>query len=387
MLMALLFSGGFLSNLLPTDPVLKPEARAVFDTDLPSGAVYTGPPRVDFPVIPLQVWGLRYALDVVISTTNPAWDMHEYARIDLPQGPLWIAKDATAEKVQIIVAPVDQISTWVPEIPVQRIQGPVTATQSLSGKWSTFHFAYQNPLGQPVDVTVTGKIPTKANPHRNGNTMGHSRNNLAALLDLYLFGPAKKVEMTIDGEAQKIKRVGGLVPMKFLLAQVQGGLAIAEADQLAQEGGGLQLERPGGAELSWPTHSIEHWVEDQGWLSSDNGITKLSYRYVNGELVEAQVLQAGDPTPVTHIRFSPALPDVRRPFTGEIHSQFVVDINGQKAHGIGEVVSSWRDATTFILDVRPTAPHWFADRPLQTTLLYGPDRVHLSTIRVPMVSE
>ena len=55
-----------LRDLLPTDPVLEPAQRALFDHFVPSTAVYQGPPRVDFPVLPVQVFGVRYALDVVL---------------------------------------------------------------------------------------------------------------------------------------------------------------------------------------------------------------------------------------------------------------------------------------------------------------------------------
>ena len=109
-----------LSELLPGDPVLEPWERAAFDLPMPSGAVYQGPPRVNHPVLPVQIWGLRYALDVVLRTTSEQWDMHEIARIDLPDRSIWVAKDASAEKVQTIVANIPDIQSWVPEVPVQR---------------------------------------------------------------------------------------------------------------------------------------------------------------------------------------------------------------------------------------------------------------------------
>ena len=61
--LTLLLAGCGLSKMLPGPPVLSAAERATFDAVLPSGAAYTGPARVAAPVLPLQVWGLRYGLD------------------------------------------------------------------------------------------------------------------------------------------------------------------------------------------------------------------------------------------------------------------------------------------------------------------------------------
>ena len=140
-------------------------------------------------VIPLQVWGLRYALDVVLETEHPDWIMHEYARIDIPDPssgaatPIWIAKDASTDFVQTITAGVTDIRSWVPEIPVPRNAGAVTVTDHSEGAVADLRFQYTNPRGEAVDAHYRGAMPTEPAKPRNGNTMGHSRPSLAALLD------------------------------------------------------------------------------------------------------------------------------------------------------------------------------------------------------------
>jgi hypothetical protein len=375
-----------LSELLPSDPVVVGSERDNFDQLQSAGVIYTGAPKVPFPVIPLQVWGLKYGLDVVLRTTDPEWDMHEYARIDLPSGSIWVAKDADSSRILTITAPIDGITSWVPEAPVDRVEGALEVVDASEGENVDLSFRYTNPKSQPVEVHVTGKLPKKPASKRNGNTMGHSRNSVAALLDLYLFGPAKTAEIKIDGEEKKIKRVFGLYPMQILLAQTQGGVAIADAHMAASPEGFL-LTRPGPAGglggAGWPTQATEHWaVAEDGTASTANPVTRLVYRFVNGELVSASVFQAGDPVPVTHLAFRPAIPDLRRPFAGVATSRFAVDISGQKGHGLGQVNTSWVDANTVRIDFIPLAPRWFADRPMQGTLRYLEDGVDFSMVRV-----
>jgi hypothetical protein len=363
-----------LSELLPGDPVLEPWERAAFDLPHPSGAVYQGPPRVDHPVLPVQIWGLRYALDVVLRTTSDQWDMHELARIDLPDRSLWVAKDANTDRVQTIVADIPFIQSWVPEVPVERFSRPLIVDDQSTADWLDLSFSYRNPDDQQVDIHVEGKPPTKPSPHRNGNTMGHSRDSVAALLDLHLFGRAKTATVSYDGVPAKIKKVAGVYPMQILLAQTQGGFAVANAI-LRPAPSGFLLQRPSTTE-PWPTRSEEDWIMgEDGWLTHASSITTQRYHYQNGELDRALVLQAGQDTPVTEVLFQPSVPDLRRPFTGEYVSRFVVDIAGQKAHGIGELHCRWVDSNTVEVDMIPQQPRWFADRPMRTFIRYTPQGV------------
>lgn len=363
--------------------MVSPAERSGFEAPAPASVVYTGPPMVPWPVIPLQVWGLRYALDVVLETDHPDWIMHEYARIDLPSGPLWIAKDASPDGLQTITADVPAIRAWVPEVPVPRREGPLTVVDHSSPTEEDVRLSYTNPAGEAVEVHYTGRVPTRPAQPRNGNTMGHSRQSLAALLDLYLYQPGGTVEMSIGGQARKVRRLLGLYPMKFLLAQTQGGVAIATYRQSASTEGAFQLDRPGDSP-DWPTTAREVWTAeaDPTWVRRDGPVTTLRYHFLAGELDQAQVWQAGDTTrPIVNLVFRPALPDVRRPFAGEVVSRFVVDLNDQPGHGLGEVRCHWEGAEVRV-EVRPLAPRWFADRPIDSRIRYAGDSVAVEAVRV-----
>jgi hypothetical protein len=369
-----------LSKMLPGPPVLSFAERAAIEATAPSGARYTGGPRVDAPVIPLQVWGLRYALDVVLVSTHPDWDMHEYARLDLPSGPLWLAKDADANGNQGIVADLPDIEAWLPEVPAPRVSGPLVVTDNSTADMADLRFVYTNPAGDPVEVSYRGRMPTKPSKPRNGNTMGHSRAAVAALLDLHLFRVGGQASVTIGGKKWPLKRMLGLVPLKILLAQTQGGFAIADFVVTPREGG-FTLVRPGSG-APWPTQATEEWTVAKGWAAREGPVNTLAYHFVDGELDRAQVLQVGVERPVTNVRFHPALPDLRRPFEGTVESTFAIDIAGQPGHGTGLVRCTWTGPDTVSVTMIPTAPRWFADRPMETTIRYVEDRVLVKVERI-----
>lgn len=367
-----------LRDVLPGPAVSTGKARAAFEAALPprtaAGApiVYTGEPLWPYPVIPVQVWGLRYALDLVLVSDSPDWVMHEYARIDLPEGQLWLAKDAGKDREQTIVADIDDIERWVPEAPVARQRGELMVEDNSSPELADLHLAYENPLGQPVEVRYRGATPTEASKPRNGNTMGHSRRAVAALLDLYRFRIGGEASISIDGVPRKLHHLLGLLPEVYLLAQVQGGFAVADFCQVAAEGG-FTLRRPCTAS-EWPTRSEEHWlVGDGSWVRRNGGPTSLHYHFQHAELDRALALQSGAPEPLVSVSFSPRIPDLRRPFAGESTSAFVVDVNGQEGHGTGCVRTRWTSADTVAVELVPTAPRWFADRPMIGEVRHGAD--------------
>ncbi len=368
--------------MLPGPPVATGAARAAYDrSEAPrtadGGAVaYVTGPNVPWPVLPVQVWGLRYALDVVLVSDHPDWVMHEYARVDVPGRSVWLAKDAGVDREQTITADLDDLASWVPEVPVRRRRGALVVTDAGTDSRADLRFQYENPLGQATDVHYSGPLPTAPSQPRNGNTMGHSRASVAALLDLYRFRIGGSAQISIAGVERKLHRLAQLVPEAYILAQVQGGFAIADFCQ-SGDATAFVLKRPCFVPAEdWPTQAEERWsIAEDGWVVRDGPVVTLRYHFVAGELDRAQAVQAGEGTPLVDVTFSPRLPDVRRRFVGEAHGAFVVDVNGQAGHGVGRTVARW-DGDGVRLSVIPTAPRWFADRPL-TSWIYSGDAVSL----------
>lgn len=371
-------------DYLPEGPALSDRELAAFATAAPSGAAYTGPPRVDFPVFPLQIWGAHYDLDLVLESTHPRYDMHEYARVTGPDGPIWLAKDAlSATKTQSIVAGVAGLDTWLPELPITRKAWPVAVTDRSTPDLLDLEIRYENLEGEPVAITYVGRPPTDAQKKRNGNTMGHSASLALAVLDIPYRTFAKRASVSIAGADYRIRKLLGLVKLQVSLVQTQGGLAIGQlrpesdadgfAVTYALATGPVRtpwtVERQDGALVARQVHPFRTLT--YRWLERDGA----------QELAAMEVHQYGRDLPIVAIRLQPALPDVRRPFEGRVTSRFTVDLNDQPGHATGRAEARW-DGDRVVVELVPDEPEWAADRPMRTTIRYD-DGVDVTIERVP----
>ena len=130
----------------------------------------------------------------------------------------------------------------------------------------------------------------------------------------------------------------------------------------------------------------EHWSYTENGATTDTGLNAFRYTLVEGgvgKVVVGQFERAVDPLTLW---FQPALPDLRRPFEGVATSRFRVDINGQTGHATGELRVWWEDANTLRTELRPSAPWWVAERPMDGRITYGADGTAQVTMdRVPAV--
>lgn len=367
----MLCCGCGLKSLLPGTPVLSKAELASFETLQPSSAAYTTGPNVPFPILPLQGFGLQYAADIVYVSEHPDWDMHEYARLDTPKGSVWIAKDSDMAGQQTIVSDLPNLKSWLPEIPAPRVESNIELTDRSHEADIDISMNYTNPAGDAVQIHAQGKMPKKPPSKRNGNTMGHSRDVVAAVLDIERFGSKIDGTMEIAGEPQKFTKVLGIKRFRFLLQQTQSGIAVTNFRQSASATG-FSLIRPSPADPIWPTHGTETWTVDGNTASWDNGICEYQSTFNNGGLQQVQVRQHGLNTPTFTLYIEPALPDLRRQFEGTIRSQFRMDVNGQKGHGRGHIDASWSNGAAQITII-PTEPRWLADRPMQTVITHQDD--------------
>jgi hypothetical protein len=393
LLSALLLSACGLKRMLPEGPVLKPDERdAAFGQATASAATYTSQPLSDVPVMPFMVWGVAYDLDIVVVTEHPEWDMTEIARIDTPTGPLWMAKDARrVDLEQIIVADIPDLFSWMPEIPVQRVQGAVRIEDRSSETDLDMDVFYSNPDGEPVHINYQGKVPAAEQGKRNGSTMGHSQGTVMAVLDLPLRNLARSATVRINGETQKIRKIAGLVPFAMALTQTQAGIAIADVAMTP-----LPQPFPDAptADVSVTHQLAEGRQATQTWhigravdgarLVQRSALRTIEHRFVGTHSLEwtgATVQQSGKNEPALVISANPALPDLRRRFDGVMTSRFVMDIAGQQSHATGEIHVQWVNDEA-VVRIRPDAPWWVAERPMDSRITRTSDGVTLRTERV-----
>lgn len=344
-----------LRDLIARGPVARPFPEA---PPRPSGARYTGPAEPGPPVLPFLAFGVPYDLDLVVVDDHPDWDMHELARVQTPEGPVWLCKDSSVDLVQTIASAHPDLRTLLPEVPLARFPGPVEVLEGPDPV--DVQLAWTNPAGERVEVRFRSGVPV-AQRHRNSSTMGHSSAAVLAVLDLShrAFG---KAEVRIHGQPQRITRILGLIPFSLALVQTQAGFATGAWRQTPQGTQHGDLFQPWSiaAEPAGPVLTQVHpWRTVRARFVGDA---------TQAECHEVEVRAWNGAVPACRVRLDPALPDLRRPFEGTVTSRFQLDVNGQLAHGVGTIAatSTPEEAT---LTIAPSAPRWLADRSLVVTLV------------------
>lgn len=365
----LIASCGGVRDYLPQGAPQSEDARARWLDAETAPLAQPAPPADVAPVPPLQLFAAYYAADIVLETKRSGWTMHEYAQVEVGDRRLWVAKDSDADGVQTITADLEDVERWLPEIPVPRRRGEVVVDDRSTDAQLDVVLRYTNPRGVPVRVAFSAPAIELASleNERNGSTFDHSQQAVSALLDV-----RRRQQKGIDAEVAfgderaSIRRVLGLVPVKALLEQIQGGIAAAsfaartEADALA-----LRRPAPGTA---WPTASDERWVwrGDRGTGTLSHAAFGVAHRYdfEAGGLAAARVDVDGLDAPGFALRLSAPLPDVTRPFEGPVRRHFVAEVGGQP-HGYGTIDARWAGGEA-VVELRPDEPRWFRARPVRS---------------------
>lgn len=373
-----------LRDLVPEGPVLGPLARADrFGVVHPSGVAYDGRVLGAVPVPVLPIWGVRYDLDLVVRTREPGVDLHELARFATPDGPVWIHKEAAAGSLrQTLVAdlpaPLD-VATVLPEIRVPRRPGRVDVDDRSDDRHLDLTVHTTDPRGGDVLATFRSRTFGAPLALRNSPTMGHSRTDLLAALDLSHRRIGGRGTWTVDGARVPLVRILGLVPFRVALAQTQGGLSSADVTWTSTPEGPRAhhvLVDGATADTAWSVRTTPGGVE----LVQDGPWRTLRYTFVAEgdalELLAAEVVPAVGGPAAASLRLDPALPDPRRPFPGVARSAWVLDVDGQASHALGDV-ELWWEGDTLHLRVLPEAPRWVRDRAMAGTLTWSNGTAHL----------
>ncbi|MEQ1501079.1 MAG: hypothetical protein ABMB14_02565 [Myxococcota bacterium] len=252
----------------PGDPVISGYDRAVRFPVARSheGLSYIGAqPATPAPIIPILAFGAAFDLDFVVMPKEGDFSMLEYARIALPSGPQWIALESSAASGdQTLIANLDDIWSFMPEIPLARQSANLQVTDRSTDLTADVSISYPNSKGQQTEVKLTGDPPTKAARHRNGNTFDHSANQLIAVLDIPSQESLFEADVSIDGRNIGFKKIAAIVPAQFVLEQAQGGFAIGNYKVIPTDAsvGGAGLDKvvvntAGGAPQAKPSPEMQ----------------------------------------------------------------------------------------------------------------------------------
>lgn len=366
-----------LRDLVPHGPALSARQRQdILDTAGPSRARYGPRRRAPGPVLPVQVFGATYGLDLVLVSQHPSWDMHELARVDTAAGSVWLCKDSRRGSLeQTIVADVDGLDHLLPEIPLRRFHHDVSVDDRSVGDHLDLTLRYVNADDDPVEIRFVGPAPTGTRRKRNGSTMGHSRGHVLAALDIPAQAFATSASVTIAGEPQVLTKVAGCVPITVALVQTQAGLSTGQWLQEVDEDGVVRTRHASGAEQVW---TVEEEDDDGVVLTQRAAWRTLRYHFSRRddalELARCEVVQSGDPVPACVLHFCPALPDAGVALEAPWRGQWVLDVHGQPGHAFGSVeVRGTADGV--LVAVRADKPRWCLDRPLDYGISVSNDRV------------
>lgn len=366
--------------MLPQKAVLSASERARLEKESSAQINYTSQPLVDFPIIPFQIFGLAYDLDIVIVTDHPKIDMHEFVKIAFPDGEVWITKESEKGTLdQVIYTDRNDLHKLFPEIPLRIISTPVKVIDQSNGKNYKFQFEYRNRDGEEVSAHFEGKSNLKLLKKRNGSTMGHSRNQVIAVLDLPKRSLGKRSKVTYDGIHYKTKKIIGIKNFHTAVQQTQAGLSVAS----------IEMKKSGGKIAT--THKKVSKDIDQKWeiengqeqvnLIQQNAVRKIKYCYhkVGEELhffkASLSFWKSDDGT--MSISVFPDMPDLRRKFSRTFNGKFIIDVNGQKSHGFGDILCYW-EADQLVVDVLPNSPWWIEERPMRGVIKIENDAVSMN---------
>ncbi len=362
-----------LLKMLPKKAVLSTKERAALER-LPASSpiVYTSPPLVEFPVIPFQVFATHYEKDIVIVTKHPDWNMHEFSWINFPDGGFWMIKDSREGTLeQVVTTSRENIADLLPEIPLDIAIQAIKITDNSDADWQDISFEYENFNGELVKAHYKGRQKLKDLKKRNGSTMGHSRDHVMAVLDLPKRRFGKKASITYNAKKYPIKKILGIVDFNMMLTQTQAGLSVGKFS-LFQNENTIQTRH------FTPSETMQNWTWSEGVLQQKNKFRTQKYLFDyeqdSYQLRSISVELWDKKEPAFQISFFPPLPDYRRRFEGVCTAQFVMDVNGQENHGIGQVKSYWKGTQLFI-DIIPENPWWLTDRPIRQIIEFKTNEV------------
>lgn len=222
---------GCAKDVKPTGPVMTPYERSRdFAKPAASGATYSSqPPLVDSVVPPFMAFGAAFDLDIALGLKNDRIDMIEIARMQTPDGPIWLALESRSETHdQTIVANVENIQNWMPELPVARKSGGLNVEDRTTADGLDLKVTYTNPDNRPVELVLQGDPPSKGAKFRNGNTMGHGENEMLVVLDVSSMESLFNADVRVDDQKVSTRKIAGVVPFQFSMTQAQGGVGIGE---------------------------------------------------------------------------------------------------------------------------------------------------------------
>ena len=185
-----------------------------------------------------------------------------------------------------------------------------------------------------------------------------------------------RASLSIGQHPQAFRRVLGLVPVKALLEQTQGGVVTADV-AVSQQEGVVHLQRP----ESWAVSGTQTCEGLPREIRCSNGLGTTHYRFIEGGFSSAEVLDIHNKH-LFSIQLDRPLPPITPALQGRHQRRFVVHVGGIEGAGHGQLVLGGEPGMSR-LTLRPEAPRWLAERPMESRIQFHPDGSYrLETVRI-----
>lgn len=361
-----------IKKLLPLREITSKELNQIQQDFSHKNVEYISLPITEIPIIPFQIFAVPYKLDIVLVSDHPNIDMHEFALIDLPYGKTWIAKESQKGSLdQSIYTDDKRIETLFPEIPLPIQQCEMRIIESRKDQELDVTFEYTNLNGDSVEAHYHGSTLLKTLKKPNGSTMGHSKNQVMALLDLSSRSFGRKAEIQYNGEKAKIKKILGIRPFQMMLKQTQAGLSVGSKSIIERDG---EIHSEQGEMIKsekWAIKSLDTMLS----FHTKNVARKIEYNFSKNQsdlqFSNASIQYWNHRHKTMDISVYPPLPDLRRKFILSHSSKFVIHVN-EKALGYGRIEVSWKSlnevAPYIEILIIPEHPWWIKERPMTTII-------------------
>jgi len=338
-------------------------------------------------VLPFSVFGLHYNKDIVLQSNDPSVEMLEIVMLEVPpemaqSGQIWFAKISDRGGEQRLFSNSPEIETWFPELnaPRHAQEMDFLVVHSQEQTAEQVDLSLYLPDGRRLRATARYSGQPKRPKKTNSSTFNHSQDIAMALLEVSAKDTKIEASMSLAGERLPLKKVLGLIPIKAFLEQTQGGIATSSVKVHASGNAEIHLSRPIAGD-SWTIPGDQVCEIGEELVRCDNLLTKTIYFFQDGGLDYATV-QSWTGDEVFRLKLDSPLPDLSRPFAGELTRRFVADVGTIKGAGVGQIHAMWKDGEV-IIDIRPEAPRWFASRPMRSTIRFDQEGGYsLSTIRI-----
>ncbi|MCK4666439.1 hypothetical protein KAU33_06805 [Candidatus Dependentiae bacterium] len=329
-------------------PVIEKDQFEIIETSNYNYDKTITPPKIG-PVIPFLMFGIDIYDEVFIELKrNKQWWTLEICRSRYG----WFNLDAYLDGTQVLGIDNNIPEDMLKSIPIQGYKSELIVQKEITEDCKMrYLISYYSPDSEKIEIIFEHNNKSWKLKKGNGSTMGHSKKEMLALVDITRLVQGKAV-VKIDGKKQKISHIiPFFLPKAFYLGQTIVGIPKSEFNSNEKQFQRLIDDR----QPKNPMYCIKN---------PDQTISAYHFKELKGNYLELFKTELHSNHPFTYllqILFSPAIPDLRF-ITEDWSGKFVMNVNNKFGYAYGDVQVQKINDNELKFTLCPKAPYWVADR-------------------------